>query len=616
MARGGYAGKILRVDLTARELKDEVLSPQVLRQFVGGTGIGARVLYDEVPAGVEPYDPQNRLIFATGPLNGTLVPGSGTFAVVTRSPLSGFASAGHANGFFGARLKHAGYDAVVVHGCSPDWVYLYLNDGRAELRDAAWLVGKDSWETEMALREQHGQKGMDIGLSVACIGPAGENRVRFAAICSDRGHVASSGGPGAVMGSKRLKAIVAEGSRGIPVHERDLARLKGLIKGWIDSASSSPFGRAVSKGGTAGFFSAAENMGWLPVRNLTANLFPDHPSFDGASLRSTFKTKPRACHACTFAHCLLMQVTTGPYKGLVVEEPEYEGLAAWGSNVGIVDAGTALMLNDLNDRLGMDLKEATFCASLAMECYARGILNPDDTDGLDLSWGNAGAVEELLRRIARREGLGGLLAEGVMRSSQRIGNGAQELAVYAKKGFAPHVHDPRGRWSILFGQAVSNMGSIEGSSLELSAAPDLGFPEPIPFFSKEMVPKAQARTGPKRQFEDTLGICMFLCQGSLQGMVDTLNAVTGYDLDKARALEVGERIINLLRLFNVRHGLTPDDDSLSPRLREAIPEGAHRGRSIDSVFEEMRRAYYAEMGWDPETGRPLPQTLQRLGLEG
>ncbi|MBI4496239.1 MAG: hypothetical protein HY697_04805, partial [Deltaproteobacteria bacterium] len=179
-----------------------------------------------------------------------------------------------------------------------------------------------------------------------------------------------------------------------------------------------------------------------------------------------------------------------------------------------------------------------------------------------------------------------------------------------------HVHDPRGRWSILFGQAVSNMGSIEGSSLELSAAPDLGFPEPIPFFSKEMVPKAQAKTGPKRQFEDTLGICMFLCQGSLQGMVDTLNAVTGYDFDKTGALAVGERIINLLRLFNLRHGLTPEDDALSPRLREPIPEGCHRGRSIDSVFEEMRRAYYLEMGWDPETGRPLPQTLQRLGLEG
>ncbi|MBI2876594.1 MAG: MoaD/ThiS family protein, partial [Candidatus Tectomicrobia bacterium] len=296
MERGGYAGKILRVDLTTRELKEEVLSPQVLRQFVGGTGIGAQILYDEVPAGVEPYDPQNRLIFATGPLNGTLVPGSGTFAVVTKSPLTGFASAGHANGFFGARLKQAGYDAVVVQGGSPEWVYLSLNDGQAELREATWLVGKDAWETEMALRERHGQKGMDLGLSVACIGPAGESRVRFAAVCSDRGHVASSGGPGAVMGSKRLKAIVAEGTRGIPVHERDLGRLKGLIQGWIDSASASPFGRAVSQGGTAGFFSAAENMGWLPVRNLTANYFPEHPAFSGASLRSTFNTKPRACH--------------------------------------------------------------------------------------------------------------------------------------------------------------------------------------------------------------------------------------------------------------------------------------------------------------------------------
>ncbi|MDP6561005.1 MAG: aldehyde ferredoxin oxidoreductase C-terminal domain-containing protein, partial [Candidatus Binatia bacterium] len=381
-------------------------------------------------------------------------------------------------------------------------------------------------------------------------------------------------------------------------------------------ATNSPFGQAVSKLGTAGFFSAAENLGWLPVRNLTANKFPVHSAFDGAYLRKTFKTKPRACHACTFAHCLLMEVTTGPHKGLVVEEPEYEGLAAWGSNVGIEDPGTALMLNDLNDRLGMDLKESTFCVSLAMECYEKGILDQDDTTGLDLRWGNAEAVEELLQRVARREGLGDMLADGTMRASERIGRGASDLAVYVKRGFAPHVHDPRGRWGILFGQAISNMGSIEGSSLELSAAPDLGFDEPIPLFSSEMVPKAEAKAGPKRQFEDTLGICMFLCQGDLQVIVDTLNAVTGYTLDKARALEVGERIINLLRLFNVRHGLTPEDDSLSLRLREAIPEGVNKGKTIAPVFEEMRRAYYAEMGWDTETGKPLSQTLERLGLGG
>lgn len=616
MVRGGYAGKVLRVDLTTRQLRDEELPDRVLRQFVGGTGIGAWVLYNEVPAGVESYDPDNRLIFATGPLNGTLVPGSGTFAVVTKSPLTGLASSGHANGSFGARLKYAGYDAVIVQGCSAEPVYLNIDDGRAELCDATGLAGKNAWETEMALRERHGQKGIDVNLSVACIGPAGENRVRFAAVCSDRGHVASAGGPGSVMGSKRLKAIVVQGAQGVPVYERDLSRLKDLVRAWRDSATHSPFGRAVSNLGTAGFFSAAENLGWLPVRNLTANLFPAHPGLDGAYLRRTFKTRPRACHACTFAHCLLMEVTTGPYKGLVVEEPEYEGLSAWGSNVGIEDAGTALMLNDLNDRLGMDLKEATFCVSLAMECFEKGILDLDDTAGLDLRWGNGEAVAELLRQVARKEGLGGVLAEGTMRASQRIGRGATDLAVYVKKGFSPHVHDPRGRWGILFAQAISNMGSIEGSSLELSPAPDLGFPEPIPLFSREMVPKAEAKAGPKRQFEDTLGICMFLCQGSLQGILDTLNAVTGYTLDKARALEVGERIINLLRLFNVRHGLTPEDDALSPRLLEAIPEGAHRGKSIEPFFEEMRRSYYVEMGWDPETGRPLPQTLERLGLAG
>lgn len=611
---GGYAGKVLRVDLTGGRIKEERFNINVLKDFVGGTGIGAKVLYDEVPANADPFSPENRLIFSSGPLGGTAVPGSGTFAVITQSPLTGLSSAAHANGFFGARLKYAGYDAIIIQGQSAKWVYLDVTDKGVELRDAERLLGKDTWETEEILRAEHGQAGMDVGLSVACIGIAGENMVRFAAVCSDFGHVASSGGAGAVMGSKRLKAITVSGSKGVPIFEKDAGKVLSHIKEWIKGALESPFGKAVSTLGTAGFFSAAENLGWLPVKNLTSNTFPLHTQFNGDYLRKTFKTRPRACHACPFAHCLMMEVTTGPYKGLIAEEPEYEGLAAWGSNVGILDPGTAVKINNINDRLGMDLKEATFCLSLAMECYEKGILSKDDLDGLDLSWGNAEAVMELLEMTAQRRAFGDILAEGVMRAAQKIGKGALDLAVYVKKGFAPHVHDPRGRWGILFAQAMSNMGSIEATSLEIIAAPDLGFPQPIPLFSHELLPKAQSKAGPKRQFEDCLGVCMFLCQGPMQTILDTLNAITGLGFDKETALMVGERIINLLRLFNIRQGLTPDHDSISFRLGEAPKEGVAQGKSIGPFLEDMRKNYYKLMGWDELTGQPLPDTLKRLGL--
>jgi len=610
----GYAGKVLRVDLSSQWIREERLDPPTLRSFIGGTGLGAKILYEEIPASTDPFEPTNRLILASGPLSGTAVPGSGTFAVITQSPLTGFATAAHANGFFGARLKYAGYDAIIIQGQADRWVYLDINEGGATLREAEDLVGKDSWETEEYLRAKHDQKDLDAGLSIVCIGPAGENRVRFAAICSDFGHVAASGGVGAIMGAKRLKAIVATGNRGITVFERDSDRLLSLIQEWIEQASTSPFGKAVSTSGTAGFFSVAENFGWLPVRNLTANSFPQHHLFNGDQLRKTFRTRPRACHACPFAHCLIMEVTTGPYTGLIAEEPEYEGLAAWGSNLGILDPGTTVKINHLNDRLGMDLKEATFCLSMAMECYEKGILSQDDLGGLDLTWGNAEAVMELLSMTAQRRGFGDILAEGVMRAAQRIGKEALELAVYVKRGFAPHVHDPRARWGIMFAQALSNMGSIEATSLEIVPAPDLGFPEPIPLFSHELLPEAQAKAGPKRQFEDCLGVCMFLCQIPLQTLLNTLNAITGLGLDKESALLVGERIINLLRLFNVRQGLTAEDDAVSIRLKTQPKEGFAAGKTIAPYFEEMKKNYYRLMGWDEETGHPLPETLARLGI--
>lgn len=603
-----YTGRILRVDLTKGEISEEQFDPEYLRKFVGGTGLGVKILYDEVPPGVEPFDPENRLIFASGPLGGTRAPGSGTYAVVTRGPLTNLLTATHANGFFGARLRFAGYDAIVVQGASPKWVYLWVHDGTAELCDASHLVGKDTYETEDLLKEELGEPK----LSVACIGPSGENLVKFAGICGDKGHIASTNGPGAVMGSKKLKAIAVHGKMEVPI--KDEEKVKELAKEWFESAKQSPLGSVVYSLGTLGYFSAAAEMGWLPVRNLTTNLFPEHPKFNGDYIRQTFKLRPRPCYACPMAHCHIVTVTEGPYKGFEGEEPEYEDMAAWSSLVGITDPGAAVMLTNVNDRLGMDVKEGGWVVSLAMECYEKGLITKEDLDGLELVWGDPEAVKALLHKIAHREGFGDVLAEGVMRAAEKIGGEAPNFAVYTKKGIGPHTHDPRGMWGILFAQSVSDMGSFEGLVPDLMPDPDIGYPEPLPPFSVEGVPKGLSKGAPKSQFNDTLGVCMFLLGARLQIITDTLSAATGWDFTPEEALEVGRRIVNLQRAFNVRHGLSPEQDIISPRLAQAPVDGPAKGVSIAPSYDQMVRDYYKHMGWDEETSKPLPETLEKLGL--
>lgn len=606
-----YTGRILRVDLSTGKISKEQFEPQLLRKYVGGTGLGAKILYEEVPPGVGPFDPENRLIFASGPLGGTRVPGSGTYTVVTKGPLTNLMAAAQANGFFGARLRFAGFDAIVIQGASPEWVYLWIHDGEAELRSAEHLVGLDVWETDDRVKAEIGK----TQASVSCIGPAGENLVKIAAINSDKGHVASSNGPGAVMGSKKLKAIAVFGPAGTEVDDPE--RVEALSRGpWLDTASQAPLGMLVKNLGTLGYYSAAAETGWLPVKNLTTNVFPEHAKFNGDYIRTHFELKPRPCWACPWAHCHTIKVTEGPYTGFEGEEPEYEDMAAWSSLVGITDPGTAIKLTQVNDRLGMDVKEAGFDVSLAIECYEKGVIGPQDTDGLELTWGNAEAVMQLLDNIAHRRGFGDVLAEGTMRAADAIGGDAPKFAVYTKKGIAPHTHDPRGMWGIMIGQSLSDMGSIEGMVPDLMPDPEIGYPTPIVPFDAQELPKGLAKGAPRRQFEDTLGVCMFLLGARLQVITDAVSAATGWNFTTAEALEVGERIVNLQRAFNVRHGLTPEkDDGISPRMAEPPVDGAAKGKTIAPVYPQIRSDYYRAMGWDEQTSKPLPDTLKRLGLE-
>jgi len=601
---GGYVGRILRVDLGREQISEESIDTETLRKYVGGTGLGTKYLYEEVPPGVEWSDPDNRLMFFTGPLNGTKVNGTGAVSVISKGPMTNMAGASQANGYFGAFLKFAGFDGIIIQGAAKKWLYLYIHDGTAELRDAENLRGKDTWETEDAIKE-----GLSQQCSVYSIGPAGENLVRFAAIVGDHGHVVAHNGLGAVMGAKKLKAIAAErGRKRVAVAEP--ARLSELAKGLIDNAIKGD--PNLGPWGTAWIFPMMHSLGQLPVKNYTTSIFPDNEKFSGKYLRSHFKTTVSTCWACRIAHCRVTEVTEGPYAGFVGEEPEYEGMAAMGSVIGQTDPGAAVMLGNQVDRLGMDINESGWLIGWLMECYQKGFLSKDDLDGIEMDWGNAEATLEMLKKIAYRQGSGNLWAEGVKRASEKIGGEAANCAIYAQKGASPRGHDHRARWSEMIDTCLSNTGTVESGPM-IPHPEQLGLsPLKNPFDPIE-VSTIDAKVNGRRQFEDCLCVCFF-CMQDLQMTVDTLNAVTGWDFDIWEAMDVGLRIINQLRVFNFRHGLTKEIEAPSVRYGSIPVDGPAEGKSIMPHWEAMRRNYYQLMGWDPETGKPLMETLERLGL--
>lgn len=604
----GYMGKILRVDLTNGSINDEPLEPMLVDIYTGGSGFGAEYLYREVPPEVEWDDPENRIIMASGPLAGTQIPGSGTFSLVTKGPMTNLAVTTQANGFWGAYLKFAGYDAVIIQGRSPEWVYLYIEDGRAELRDASSLLGKDTWEIEEAIKQELGAARK---WSVYGIGPAGENRVRYAIVAGDKGHICSKNGCGCVMGSKRLKAIaIPRIRRPVPVHDKTLLSEKS--KALYRSAKEAGGGR-LYKWGTGGGFSVHAQAGSLPVRNYTTSLFPEHEQINAEYIRTNFEYHSVPCWACKLAHVKHMKVTKGPYAGVEGEEPEYECMAAWGPLIGNTEPGAMVMLSNVNDRLGMDVNEAGWTIAWVMECYEKGIFTSDDLDGLDMRWGNAEGVRTLLEKISRREGIGDLLAEGVKRASEKVGGEAAKLGVYVLKGATPRGHDHRAIWPEMLETCLSATGTIQ-SGARIFAPPKLGHPPLSNSFSPWEVAGANAKVEGWMVFLDCLGICRFITiDPSLT--LDCLNAVTGKEYTIPDAMTIGRRVINQLRVFNFRHGLDPSLEAPSFRYGSAPTDGPAKGKSIEPYYEWMKSFYFELMGWDPSTGKPLPHTLQSLGLK-
>jgi len=599
----GIRGRILRVNLSNWSLKEEDLSAKYLLPYIGGDGLGAKILYDEVPPGVGPFDPENRLIFATGPLTGTTAPSACMHSVITKSPATGFTIMNsHANGFWGSRLKFAGFDGIIFEGKAPSPVYLYVSDGKAEIRDARHLWGLGVWVTDERIRKEIPKDS----LSVDAIGEAGENLVRIACIVSDKYHIAARGGVGAVMGSKNLKAVVVQGdSSGLPLADPEL--FKEVTKKWRKANQGSDDAKFRAQFGTAGSLELFHSFGDLPVRNFTTGIFPEYQRLTGQEIIGKYFHKNETCWSCSIAHNKKLKFETS--SGTEIRElPEYECLAAWGSNIGSADPFGAILCTDACDDHGLDSLEAGTAVSMAMECIEKGILSKEDLGGIDLRFGNWEAALEMIHKIAKKEGFGALLAEGAKRAAESIGKGAENSVAHVK-GMSIPMHDFRGLWGYALQYAVGSAGpSHEGGPSRREMTGELKR------MSTEGKAKAVVEGQQNRFFYNNLGLCWFGAIGvSLDLLVQALNAAVGGKFSIEEVKKVSLRCANLRRAFNLRHGLTPEDDTLSPRLLEPPPDGPSTGSIVQ--IKPMVREYYQRMGWDEKTGKPLISTLRGLGLE-
>ena len=606
----GSTGKVLRVDLSQGRVWDEAIDEATLRKYLGGTGLGMKYLFEEVDPRLDWSDPKNIFFLGSGPLGGTRIPGCASFSVVTKGAMTNGATSSQANGNFGAYLKWCGYDGILVQGASSSWKYLYVHDGGAELRDASHLAGKDTWQTEEVIKEELGYK--ERAMSVFSIGPAGENLVRFAGLFGDKGHAAAHNGTGAVLGSKKLKAFAAaRGTKKLAVVDSE--RLSELAKKTTETAKAFGGGN-VYNWGTSRAISGAATTGWLPIKNYLTNLFPEYELFVGDRVRSVFETTNYPCYACSSHHYELMKVTEGPYTGYFGKEPEYEQWASWGPQIYQKDPGAAVMLSNEVDKLGMDCNESGWIVGWVMECYEKGALTKKDLDGLEMTWGNAEAALALMKNIAFRRGYGNTLAEGVKRAAEQLGGEAANWAIFTGKSNTPRGHDHRGRWVEMIDTCVSDTSTLETQML-IKNKKLWNIPDPMDIFDPERVVAAEVNSKGSMTISDCLVQCWFTNFNDTEDQTEAINAATGWNMSLEEVMKVGRRVVNMMRVYNLKAGLTPDLERPSPRYSSQPVDGPNKDKAIGPHWEKMLDRYYQLMGWNRKTGMPLPETLKELGLE-
>jgi len=608
MARG-FMGKILNADLSTGRLSDEALDESLARRFLGGYGLGAKLLYDRMPPGVDPMGPESLLGFFTGPLTGSPSIEGNRFVVVCKSPLTGTWGDANCGGTFGPHLKFAGYDGVLVRGIADRPVYLHIADGRAEIRDAGFLWGRDSNETEDLLRGALGD-----GVEVACIGQAGEQRSLIAAVMNDKGRAAGRSGVGAVMGAKRLKAITVSGSASVPL--ADPARAAELRTIYLKRhGGAHPL---FVKYGTIGITGASAMSGDSPVKNWGGVGPVDFPSgaekFRDEALIA-YQDKKYGCWKCTMACGGHMSVKQkGPYQGVAHHKVEYETAAAWGTMTLTGNFPALIRLNELCNRYGLDTIAAGCTAAFAVECFENGILTTADTDGLELRWGNDRALVALCEKMGRREGFGAVLADGVKRAAERIGRGSERFAIHVHGAEVP-MHDPKFQPGLATAYKLDATPARHTQGHEDMPPVLEGWPEhdKYAWAGKGELHK---RCSNMVHVVNAAGVCLFAYLSYDWNFVpDFLTAVTGWPIDTDECDRIGERIADIRHAFNLREGLNPIGFEVPGRIIGDPPQTAGNVRGITVDVDTQVREYCAAMDWDPTTARPSRERLLALGLE-
>ncbi|KYH31487.1 aldehyde ferredoxin oxidoreductase family protein [Neomoorella mulderi] len=609
----GYAGSLLRVNLSEKVISSFELSKDLAHEWIGGTGLGVKILFDEVAPTVKWDSSGNKVIMSAGPLSGTPGIGSGTFGLVTIGAMTGGICASQANGCFGPFLRSCGYDALILEGQSNDWVYLYIDENKVEIRPADHLLGLDTTATQDRIHEENGTNRH--GMSIYCIGPAGENLVNFACLIGDYGHVAAHNGNGAVLGAKRIKAIaVKKGKKKVNFYNKEA--LVDAAKKMNEYAKESRAGADTAAYGTIVGFPPAPAAGVLPVKNLTTSIFPEASEFDPRKLRNNlYDIKRRPCFGCNWSHCVDIKFKEGPYKDLEeFEEAEYELMAGFGSVIGVNNPADAMVLANYVDRLGMDGNETSWVVAWCIECYEKGYFTKEDFGGLELGWGNVESTRKLIEMIAYRRGFGDILAGGARRAAKHVGGPAHDCAVFTEKGNTPRGHDHRSlaMWPEYLDVHVSSTGTIEvvGGFLDVTQHGLQPRTDPSDW---QQVARQNAGVAGRRVFEDSLGVCRFMTE-NIQYVIEAVNASTGEEYDLNKIMRIGKKIINLMRIYNLLRGITVAVERPSPRYGSPVVDGACQGVHPGKYLPEMRSMYFELMGWDKNTGIPLPETLKELGL--
>ncbi len=601
----GYAGKILKVDLTRRKTAIEPLKNKFCEKYIGGNGFAIRLLYDNTKSKIDPLSPDNALIFAVGPFAGTMVPTSGKYIVQAKSPLTNFMGESVSSGVWGQAFKQTGYDAMVIKGRAEKPIYLFVDDNIVQFRDAKNLWGKDSLETGVSIVEEIG----DENVCPATIGPGGENLVKFANITNDRYRQAGRTGMGAVMGSKNLKAVAVRGTNKIEVG--NLEKLMAVCQNIYEECQG-PGAKAYRDYGTPVMVLVQNHIAALPTRNWQQSTFEMAENISGEYIREHCLAKVIACSGCPIACDHLVAIEDGPYKGTNTSV-EFETIYALGSHCGVGYFPAIAKASDLCDRLGIDTISTGVTIGWAMECFEKGILTKKDTGGIELTFGNHEAMIEVVGKIAYREGIGELLAEGTKRASRKVGKGSEHFAMH-NKGLEFPGYDLRGLKASALGFNTSTRG---GCHLR-SSMYDFDAKGKVDRFKADKSLGVMVKDREELwAIVDSLMLCKFI-RGILstrEKFAELYTLVTGIQITPEKMQKAGERIYNLEKAYNVREGWIKQDDYPPPRvMKDPIPDGVAKGSLVTKKeFDLMLDAYFESRSWNSD-GVPTKEKLIELGL--